>query len=192
MPETETIVMRGRSVLPLLAVAALVVALAPPRAQTEARTHPVVERLAGTYDNVRADGGEAIIAAAIEAGTSSMRRVRRKVARRRLRAVNPSVSSVTLGPNRAGALVLYEGSRENRTPRLGVFAANRSADGGKVDVMHEVVGRTIHERYRQKDGTAVNVFRLSEDGRELSLEVTIESSQLPGPIRYRLEFRRAR
>lgn len=187
---TETITVRARSMLALFAIASLCVVVAPPRARTEAGAHPVVDQLAGTYRNRLSDGGEARIAEAIEEGTASMRRLRRKIARRRLHAVNPPVERMTIAPNGEGARVVYEGSRDNRTPKFGVFVESRSADGGKVDVMHEIAGDRLVERYRKKDGTGKNVLSLSEDGRELILHVTIESDQLPGPIRYRLEFER--
>jgi hypothetical protein len=178
--------------LTLLAVAALLLALVPSRARTQPTPHPVIARFAGTYENRSPDAGRAIIKEAIDSGTRSMRRVRRNVARRRLRAVNPPVPGVTIRPDGAGLRIRYEESRENRTPRLGVFAENRAADGGEVDVKHLVVGGLLHEVYRERQGGAVNVFELSEDRRRLLLHVTIESDQLPGPIRYSLEFARSR
>jgi hypothetical protein len=192
MPVTETITVRARAMLTLFAVAAVAVVIAPPGAKTQPDAHPIVERFTGTYENRLPDGGEKVIDEAIHEGTKSMRRVRRKVARRRLHAVNPPVSSVTIEPNGQGVRVVYGGSRDNRTPDLGVWAESRSADGGKVDVKHDVVGLRLHESYRQEDGTAVNAFRLSEDGKALRLDITIQSGQLPGPIVYTLEFRRTR
>lgn len=189
-PKT-TIVVRTRALFGLLAVGAVIAALAPPRAHTQPAPHPVVERYEGRYENRASDGGASIIKEAIDSGTRSMRRVRRNVARRRLRAVNPPVPSLIIAPNGEGVRIDYEGSRANRTPRLGVFAENRSAAGGKVDVRHDVVGGRLHETYRQKDGGAVNVFLLSRDRRELSLVVTVESGRLPKPIVYELEFLRA-
>jgi hypothetical protein len=173
-----------------LALFATVGAVAPSLARTQDDVHPRIADFSGTYENRRPDGGEAIITEAIREGTGSMRKVRRRVARRRLNAVNPPVHQITIRPNGEGVRIAYDEVRENRTPRLGVFADSRSADGGAVEVKHDLVGLTLHETYREKDGGAVNIFKLSNDGRALVLEVTITSPQLPGPIRYRLEFLR--
>jgi hypothetical protein len=186
---------RRRRTLPLsfaLLVAALVATLPLERASTQrGEVHPVIARFAGTYRNTAPDGGESSIRAAIKDGTKSMRKVRRKVARRRLLAVSPPIPRLVIEPHQDGLHTDYGPKRANRTPRLGVFADSRAADGGKVEVMHQIDGRRLREIYRESEGGAVHLFHLSADGRELILEVTITSGQLPGPITYRLLFERA-
>lgn len=175
-----------------LALALLVVVSAAPRASTQAAPHPVVQRFAGAYRSVLPDGGAAIIRAAIDAGVAPMAPVRRNAAHRRLISGDPPIPRITITPEGEGLFIDYTTSRHNRTPRLGVFAENHAAGGGMVDVKHDVVGNRLRETYRESRGGAVHLFELSADGRTLSLEATITSRFLPGPIRYSLDFERIR
>lgn len=175
------------------AIALGFVALAfAPSASTQPSPHPVVQRFAGIYRNVLADGGRDVIRAAIDAGVEPMAPVRRNVAHRRLLSGDPPIPRITIAPEGAGLLIDYTLSRHNRTPGLGVFAENAAAGGGMVDIKHDVVGDRLRETYRESRGGAVHIFELSPDGRRLTLQATITSRFLPGPIRYSLEFERVR
>ena len=117
---------------------------------------------------------------------------RESIARRRLLASDPPIPSVTITPRGDGLVIDYTGGRRNETPSLGTFAPNPTADGGTVDVKHDVVGNRIRETYRERRGGAVHLFSLSGDGRELTLEATISSPHLPASITYTLAFERTR
>jgi hypothetical protein len=105
---------------------------------------------------------------------------------------NPPIPSVTITPRGEGLVIDYTGGRRNETQQLGTFASNPTADGGTVDVKHDVIGNRIRETYRERRGGAVHLFSLSGDGRELTLEATIRSPHLPAPISYSLVFERTR
>lgn len=170
---------------------ALVATLASP-ASTQSNGAAVLQRFAGTYRSRLPDGGGALIRAAIEGVVVDMAPARESIARRRLLASDPPIPSVTITPRGDGLVIDYTGGRRNETPSLGTFAPNPTADGGTVDVKHDVVGNRIRETYRERRGGAVHLFSLSGDGRELTLEATISSPHLPASITYTLAFERTR
>lgn len=170
---------------------ALMAALASP-ASTQPAGSAVLQRFAGTYRSRLPDGGGALIRAAIEGVVVDMAPARESIARRRLLASDPPIPSVTITPRGEGLVIDYTGGRRNETPSLGTFAPNPTADGGTVDVKHDVVGNRIRETYRERRGGAVHLFSLSGDARELTLEATIRSPHLPAPITYTLVFERTR
>jgi hypothetical protein len=175
----------------VVAALALVASVASP-ASTQSNGAAVLQRFAGTYRSRLPDGGGALIRAAIESVVVDMAPARESIARRRLLASDPPIPSVTITPRGEGLVIDYTGGRRNETQQLGTFASNPTADGGTVDVKHDVIGSRIRETYRERRGGAVHLFSLSGDGRELTLEATIRSPHLPAPISYSLVFERTR
>jgi hypothetical protein len=166
-------------------------AMLVPTASMQPAPDPVLRRFAGTYRNLLADHGNERIRTAIDGVVTQMGAMRQSLARTRLIASDPPIPRITITPLGEGLVIDYTHGRRNETPRLGTFAANRTAGGGTVEVMHEVVGNRLRETYRERRGGAVHLFDLSPDGRELAFEATIRSPHLPGPIVYALTFQRA-
>ncbi len=166
-------------------------AWAPP-ARTQSVPPAPLARFVGSYRNAIADGSAASIREAIETVIAPMPEVRRRIAHRRLIASSPAIRGITMTSDGEGWVVDYGRGRRNATPRLGVFAENPAAGGGTVDVKHELVGDSLRETYRERRGGAVHLFALSNGGRTLTLEATIRSPHLPGPIRYEVTLERTR
>lgn len=112
----------------------------------------------------------------------------RSFARSRLRDKNPIHRRIRTEVRGDRVVVSYDDDRyESRDGRWRTVTAT----GERVQLLQQVRGRRIYQRFRGDDGTKQMVLTLSEDGRHLWLDVTVTSERLPTPLRYRLRFRRA-
>lgn len=124
---------------------------------------------------------------AIDQIVSEMSWFRRSFAMRRLRSRNP-VRDVIATEVRPGYVTVTYGDERHRTP-VGQWQTVVAA-GEPAELMHRVVGDRILQTFRTEEGQRDTVFVFSEDGRHLRLDVTVESPQLPRPLRYSLPYRR--
>jgi hypothetical protein len=51
--------------------------------------------------------------------------------------------------------------------------------------------RTLKRTFRGKDGVRVNTYSLGPDGTPLTMNAVVTSPDLPGPLAYKLVYRRA-
>lgn len=76
------------------------------------------------------------------------------------------------------------------TPRNGELKRWERVKGDFVDVSTQLQGTRLEQRFVANDGQRVNVYTLSPDGKTLTLDVTVTSPKLDGPLTYRQVYRR--
>lgn len=172
---------------PILAASLLlIVAASHGRAQPDA-----LRGFVGRYRNVAADGGRAHITSQVDAGTASMRALRRSVARRRIIAGNPPVPTLEIHARPQGAVeVVFAGARAYSARIGGALSPSVGPDGSDVRVRFRWRGARLVERIEAGQGHSVNTYALSRGGSRLTLVSTMHSRHLPAPITYTLRFTR--
>ncbi len=129
-----------------------------------------------------------IIDRAIVKGTEEMRPLHRRVARRRLRAVNSPIRVLRIEREGDRVVMDLDGERY-AAPVSGKTERARDPDGELIHLSFRVVGGSLRGHYVEAGAEKIMSFRLGDD-RRLTMDVTVLSDQLPGPIRYQLAFRK--
>lgn len=181
----------SRLAAPLALLAALIAAPAALHAQDPA--------FRGTYarDVAAGDDMEAVINDALPKVKSTLGRIFRGKARERLREVNRPYGWIRFTPGDAVLTMetdLWNGEWKLTAPRNGRLEKwrRRAPDGSVevVDVVSNLQGSTLTHQFQGEDGNRINVYSLSPDGRTLTMNVTVTSDKLTGPVTYRLVYRR--
>lgn len=149
-------------------------------------------------DAAAGDDMEAVIEASLPKIRSTLGRIFKGKARERLREVNRPYGWIRFAPQ--GSIVTVETDHWNgqqwqlATPRNGsVEKWQRRTPDGKVEtvkVTTDTRGATMTQRFEAEDGARTNVYALSPDGNTLTMDVTVTSEKLTGPITYKLVYRR--
>lgn len=136
-----------------------------------------------------ADKAQARIDEAIQNGTEDMRALRRKIGRKRLHAKNRLIRRIEVGFPSDSVAIRLEGDHYV-TPDDGRLVTVTLSDGEEVRVAQQLKNGKLVQRFVGSDGVRTDVFTLSPDGSRLTMSVVLTSDQLPGPIRYRIPYRR--
>jgi hypothetical protein len=144
----------------------------------------------GTYERSGSDA-KSIIDEAIEEGTDALGPVKRKVAQRRLRAVNPPYALVRVYQVGDVLVTDFDG-RKYSAPISGEAVEGIDPDGKAVTVSYRPEGKTLHARFVGEDGEKHIDLELDLEGDALTMHVTVLSKRLPEPIRYALPYARRR
>lgn len=142
--------------------------------------------LSGAWTQTRADD----IAAAIEVTVKDMNFIKRPIARGRLKKLNPAYRKVTITITDKGVAVKLDDRAPILMPAGGKAAPWTREDGEKFMVAAQVSKDQLIQTFKNEDGERTNVFRLSPDGRALTLTATVKSPQLPKPLTYSIHFGR--
>src|SRR5690606_11781320 len=110
-------------------------------------------------------------------------------ARRRLEETNRPHAWLQITPQ-GDQLVVESDQYRLVTPRDGELKGWERKEGDLVDVTTRLEGTRLEQRFVAEDGERVNVYTLSPDGATLTLEVTVTSPKLDGPLTYRQVYRR--
>jgi len=146
--------------------------------------------LEGEWEFVAA--GSSDIAAAIETAVARMNFIKRPIARSRLKKTNAAYRRVSIQRTTDHIVIGFDGGKPVQMPSNGTTAKWTREDGETFDVAGTWQDARVTQKFVAEDGARANVFQLNEDGRELRLEVTLTSDQLPAPLTYSLVYRRAR
>jgi hypothetical protein len=189
-PQSRHRIRRGVGVTVLFAVVAVSFAttVAPKELRAQAARG---DMFTGRYvlDTARSDR----IEQRVEATVRGMNFIKRPIARKRLLRVNQPAPMFELRFHAdTGRLVV-----PSESPIPLAFAREdlpwTNADGERFAVSTYVtsgVTRLLLIKFEAEDGERTNMYRLDDDGRGLSLTVTVESPQLDTPLRYTLRYRR--
>lgn len=149
-------------------------------------------------DAAAGDDMEQVIEQSLPKIKSTLGRIFKGKARDRLREVNRPYGWIRFAPE--GNIVavetdLWSGQQWRlATPRNGTVEKwRRRAPDGKVEtvkVTTDTRGATMTQRFEGEDGARTNVYSLSPDGNTLTMNVTVTSGKLTGPITYKLVYRR--
>jgi hypothetical protein len=127
---------------------------------------------------------------AIDAAVRPMNRITRPIARRRLRGTNAAYGRVVIATSGGQHSIQFDERAPVVSPADGAAIRWRREDGEEFDVSQRVTNGRLEQRFVAEDGSRMNVFTLSSDGRTLTLQVIIESPRLRDPLTYRLVYNR--
>lgn len=164
----------------LLTAAALGIGFAA-RAQTS---------LVGVY-SADADQSERI-EAAIDKAVAPMNFIKRPIARGRLKKTNPSYKQISFARSDTQIEIRFDDRAAVQMPANGEPIKWTREDGEVFDVSAESRDGELVQAFKAEDGTRVNTFRVSPDGKQLTLQVRITSPQLPTPVEYSLDYQKIR
>lgn len=127
---------------------------------------------------------------AIDAGVADMNFLARPIARRRLRGTTRPYQTISIQRPEGEIVTLYDGRAPIRAPDDGSPVSWQREDGEvlRLSVMEQ--DGALVQSFVAEDGSRENRYRLSDDGRTLTLTVTIRSGRLPAPIVYDLQYDR--
>lgn len=140
----------------------------------------------GTWNQAKSDD----IAAAINATVADMNFIKRPIARGRLTKVNPAYRKVVIAVSDKETLVKFDEREAIHMPAGGAAAPWTREDGEKFMVAAQVGKDQLIQTFKSEDGERTNVFKVSPDGRTLTMSATIKSPQLPKPLAYSISFTR--
>ncbi len=173
--------MRLRRLVSLLGLAAVafVPAAVPVKAQNAAMTGTFAYN-ASASDNVNT---------AIAQAVRRVNPVLRSFATRRLRSTNEPYRTIAIAQSGGQISITTDGGSTTQTPASGTPVAwRRPGDGDRLQVSTAWSGATLRQTFQAEDGTRVNAFTLSPDGRTLTMNASVSSPRLPGGLTYRLVY----
>jgi len=142
--------------------------------------------LSGTWTQAKADD----IAAAINTTVADMNFIKRPIARGRLAKLNPAYKKVVIAISSQEVLIKFDERDSIHMPAGGASAPWTREDGDKFMVAAQVGKDQLIQTFKNEEGERTNIFRLSPDGKSLTMSATIKSPQLPKPLTYSISFGR--
>ncbi len=134
------------------------------------------------------EAAEARVNEAIGRAVEQMSFVTRGFAADRLRDKNPVRDSLETEVRGDRIAIRYGDARyETRSGEWETVTAT----GEQVELLQTASGNAIYQTFRAPDGEKTTVYRFSPDGGRVTLDITVTSPQLPQPLRYSLQYRRA-
>jgi hypothetical protein len=143
----------------------------------------------GSFSYVAAGSDD--INAAIDRAVAGLNFAFRPIARSRLRRTNTPYATVVIERQGASLAISLDGGAPIVSPAAGTPVRWRRADGEVLQVSTAWENGRLRQSFIAEDGRRDNVYTISEDGRRLTMEVTITSPRLDAPLRYRLNYARA-
>lgn len=157
--------------------------------------HPVDDRyelatrFTGSYVNAGGEGEAQDRLDAIEAVVANQRRVLRGVTRRRLLSGTHVTQTYDIRVEGQEVTIAIEDGRSWTTDLEGT-KAHYEHDGEPMTMSRVWVNGEIHATGEQKVGTGSYTFRLSEDGRTLTVDFSMDSKWLVEPLNVRTTYLR--
>jgi hypothetical protein len=131
------------------------------------------------------------INSAIDRAVAGLNFAFRPIARSRLRRSNAPYATVSIERRGAELAIGLDSGDAIVTPASGTPVRWRRPDGEELQVSTAWEGGRLRQSFVAEDGRRDNLYSLSEDGRRLTMEVTVSSPRLREPLRYRLVYRRS-
>jgi len=142
-----------------------------------------------TFAYAGGETGRREIEAAIDLATEDMNILIRGIARRKLREANQIIPQLSFALSSERLDVRYIEGRWISAPADGTPVRWTDQYGEEISVQHTRRGNTVVQRMQGEGGKRRNVYSFDEQGHTLTMDVTIESSRLPEPVRYRVRYR---
>ena len=142
--------------------------------------------LSGNWHQTHSDN----IAAAIDNTVADMNFIKRPIARGRLTKVNPSYQKLMIAISDKEVLVKFD----DRAP-IHMLPGGKSSpwtreDGEQFMVAAQVSKDQMIQTFKNDEGERTNVYKMSADGKSLTLFATIKSPKLPKALTYTISFGR--
>ncbi len=142
--------------------------------------------LNGTWSQTRADD----VAAAIENVVADMNFIKRPIARKKLIRLNPVYKKTIIAITGSGVTVKFDERDLIPMPPGGKPGPWTREDGDKFMVAAQISKDQMIQTFKNDEGERTNVFKLSADGKTLTMNATIKSPQLSKPLTYSISFGR--
>jgi len=139
-----------------------------------------------TWNQTRTDD----IAAAINTTVADMNFIKRPIARSRLAKLNPAYRKVVIAISDREVLIKFDERDAIHMLPGGKTSPWTREDGDKFMVAAQVGKDQLIQTFKNDEGERTNVFKLSPDGRSLTMTATVKSPQLPRPLTYSISFGR--
>ena len=140
--------------------------------------------LSGTWTQAKADD----IAAAINSTVADMNFIKRPIARGRLAKLNPAYKKVVIAVSDKEVLIRFDERDAIHMLPGGASSPWTREDGDKFMVAAQVGKDQIVQTFKNDEGERTNIFKLSGDGKTLTMSATVKSPQLPKPLTYSISF----
>src|SRR5690606_25939967 len=127
--------------------------------------------------------------AAIEASMDAVSPMLRNIGRKRLQDSTQIPKHVSITVDGTRTEIRFDGQGQSASldgPPLRTVPR----EGEKVKVSHRIRGGKLTEFVDGDQGDRHNTFKLSKDGKRLTVDVKISSGHLPVPVEYRMTFKR--
>ncbi len=148
------------------------------------------ERLSGSYVLAQpVDVVQHRVDRAIQRAVSRMSFFTRGFGAGRLRETNPIRRTMRTDVTDQRVTIAY-GNLTYATLN-GRWRTVRDPQGNQVRLRQTVRGDQIEQIFRSNEGTKLTMYRFSENGDRVTLDITVRSPRLPEPLRYSLAYRRA-
>ena len=132
------------------------------------------------------------VEAAINTAVSKINFALRPIARGRLKKTNKPYQRVSIDYTASQVTIATDGRAAIVTPANGTPVDwTRPEDKEKLKVSTEWENGKLEQTFQAEDGKRVNTYSISQDGRVLSMLVTITSPRLSKSLTYTLKYRRA-
>ncbi len=142
--------------------------------------------LSGTWVQARADD----VVGAINAVVADMLFLKRPIARPKLVRLNPVYKKVIIAISDKETLVKFDDRDVIPMPPGGRPGPWTREDGDKFMVAAQVSKDQMIQTFKNDEGERTNIFKLSADGKTLTMSATVKSPQLPRPLTYSISFSR--
>ena len=152
--------------------------------------------LRGTFvrDSAAGDNMEQVINATLPHIKSTLGKIFKGTARKRLREVNRPYGWIEFTPS-AGEMTTqtdhWNGQWKLTAPDSGTVTWKRKKADGDVETLRVasyLQGTTYVHRFIAEDGARTNTYTLSPDGRTLTIHVHVVSPKLSEPMNYKLVY----
>ncbi len=142
--------------------------------------------LSGTWVQARADD----VVAAVNTTVAEMNFIKRPIARAKLVRLNPVYKKVVVAISDKETLVKFDDRDVIPMPPGGRPGPWTREDGDKFMVAAQVSKDQMIQTFKNDEGERTNIFKLSPDGKTLTMSATVKSPQLPRPLTYSISFSR--
>lgn len=113
----------------------------------------------------------------------------RGIARSRLAKTQIAFPKVVIEGSGESVRIAHEGGTDVTHPTPAATVPARSPDGASI-VVELTAGPPLKQTYVSPEGRRENTYILSEDGKQLTIHVSVTSPRLPAPVEYKLSYRR--
>lgn len=143
----------------------------------------------GEFKHVGGQKDSEQIDAAIETAVAAVSPLVRGIGRKRLQETNQIPGSVELKLD-GEQLGVVQGGEQHEAALDGKKVTSKNQFGDKVKVSHELRGGKLVQTIEGEGGKRINRYKLSSDGKRMTMSVEISSPHLPVSVTYSLSYER--
>lgn len=155
-----------------------------PTANGSAANHA---RFQGNWVYAGGDAERAALAAAIDRAVHTLVPIVKGIARGKLEQMTKIVPSCAFSFPASNIRSDVPGLTPMMSPEVGTVVRFNPGDG-EVNLSQRFEGDRLIQRFVSSDGTRVNAFQVSADGRSFVMRAIVSSAKLSAPVQYSLTY----